>query len=175
MAGKKALSTPQKTAPVTAGDLGYARTATRLMVAGAVWRLWDQLRRDQGLDQQWLADRLGKDKSRVSRLLKGPGNWTMDTVADLLEAMEGRLTLVEATLYRDIAASSPIEPSLAALRESGQLWNVLEVKFEANAPVPARGASLDDTEEDEEGIFIISRSEIGCSSTVRRQINDIAD
>jgi hypothetical protein len=145
--------------PLGDADLGYGRTATRLMIAGAVWSLWEQLQLEKCVDQQWLADRLGKDKSRVSRLLKGPGNWTLDTVADLLEAMEGRLTHVEARFYRDIAATSPIEPCLSALRESGKLWNVLEVKFEsADTSALTDPLALDASEADRQMIFVVSPS-----------------
>lgn len=99
---------------LTETEKAYGRTGTRLQVAAAVWTLWDRLRKEQGLDQQWLADRMGKSKSRVSRLLKGPGNWTLDTVGDLLEAMQGRLTCVEAHTYDEIARG---EAWKATLRE----------------------------------------------------------
>lgn len=153
-----ALATVRKADAISVGDKGYARTATRLMIAGAVWDLWERLRREQGVDQQWLAGRLNKNKSRVSRLLKGPGNWTIDTVADLLEAMEGRLTVVDAKFYRDIAASSSIEPCLAALRDSGRLWNVIEVSFDSHDAVPTIGAGTTDTLEEREEMMILFTS-----------------
>lgn len=88
--------------PVSDTDKAYARMTTRIQVATAIWTMWDRLRNERGVDQQWLADRMGKNKSWVSRLLKGPGNWTLDTAGDLLAAMEGRLTLVEAHTYEEI-------------------------------------------------------------------------
>lgn len=91
--------------PISEADQAYARTMTRLMVSGAVWDLWDRIRKEQGLDQRWLAERLGKHESRVSRLLKEPGNWTIDTVADFLEAMNGRITEMEVKTYAEILAS----------------------------------------------------------------------
>src|SRR3954453_20298410 len=157
MARKKELATARKVKAISDGDKSYARTTTRLMIAGAVWQLWEQLRDEQGLDQQWLADRLDKDKSRVSRLLKGPGNWTIDTVADLLEAMEGRITMVETKFYRDIAASSSVEPSLAALRESGKLWNVIEVSFDSHE-MPPRVLGTTDLLEDREAMIVLYSS-----------------
>ncbi|MDQ0558669.1 hypothetical protein QO004_000444 [Rhizobium mesoamericanum] len=38
-----------------------------------------------------LAARLGKDPAQISRLLGAPGNWTIDTVAELLFAVDGSL------------------------------------------------------------------------------------
>ena len=103
--------------PLTAGDKAYARTFTRLQVAAAVWTLWKRRSQEKGWDQQWLADRLGRDKSRVSRLLNSPGNWTMDTVADLIEAMGARLCDIELVPYEEIvdAPRRPAPPSIAHL------------------------------------------------------------
>jgi hypothetical protein len=42
-----------------------------------------------GISRATLARRLGKRPEQVSRLLGGPGNWTLDTVSDLLFAING--------------------------------------------------------------------------------------
>jgi hypothetical protein len=42
-----------------------------------------------GLSQATLARRLGKRPEIISRLLGAPGNWTLDTVSDLLLAISG--------------------------------------------------------------------------------------
>jgi hypothetical protein len=42
-----------------------------------------------GLSQAELAGRMGKGADRVCRLLGAPGNWTLDTVSDLLFAISG--------------------------------------------------------------------------------------
>lgn len=95
-------SKARKAEPLTEARKAYSRTATRAKIASAIWRLWKKISQEQGLDQQWLADRMGTDKARVSRLLKAPGNWTIDTVADLLEAMESRLTDFEIVRYSEL-------------------------------------------------------------------------
>jgi hypothetical protein len=41
------------------------------------------------LTKATLARRLGKGADRVSKMLAGPGNWTIDTLADLLFAISG--------------------------------------------------------------------------------------
>src|SRR5688500_10676436 len=93
-----------KAKALTESQKAYARTATKLMIAAAIWRLWERVKEEDGVDQQWLADRLGKDKGNMSRLLKAPGNLTIETVADLLEAMNGRLTAFEVQRFNDLAA-----------------------------------------------------------------------
>jgi hypothetical protein len=42
-----------------------------------------------GLSQADLARRLGKGTDIVCRLLGGPGNWTLDTLSDLMFAISG--------------------------------------------------------------------------------------
>jgi hypothetical protein len=42
-----------------------------------------------GLSQADLARRLGKGSDLVCRLLGGPGNWTLDTLSDLMFAISG--------------------------------------------------------------------------------------
>ncbi len=90
--------------PLTDEQKAYARTATRLKVAASVWKLFDSLRREKGWTQERLAKRLGKNKSQVSRMLNGPGNWTLDTVADLLEAMDAKIVEIEVQSISEIAA-----------------------------------------------------------------------
>ena len=45
--------------------------------------------RRSGLTKAELARRLGKGQDRVSKMLGGPGNWTIATVSDLLFALSG--------------------------------------------------------------------------------------
>lgn len=42
-----------------------------------------------GLTQVALAQRIGKDPGRLSNTLSSPGNWTIDTIAELLFGMNG--------------------------------------------------------------------------------------
>jgi hypothetical protein len=46
----------------------------------------DRLRdaKANGLTQAKLAERIGKDPGRLSKTLSSPGNWTIDTIAELL-------------------------------------------------------------------------------------------
>jgi len=44
---------------------------------------------EAGVTRANIARRLGKDPAQVSRLLNSPGNWTIDTIAELLFAIDG--------------------------------------------------------------------------------------
>lgn len=54
-----------------------------------------------GLTRSELARRMGKRREIVTRLLSSPGNWTLDTVSDLLLATSGE--------ELDITSSSPFK------------------------------------------------------------------
>ena len=87
---------------LTKAEKAYVRTETRLAIAGAVVRLFEELEKEKKLNQVALADRLGVSRSRVSKLVTAPGNWTLDTVADLLAAMDAKLTAVDVKLRSEI-------------------------------------------------------------------------
>ncbi|HEY5105149.1 MAG TPA: helix-turn-helix transcriptional regulator [Caulobacteraceae bacterium] len=132
-------STEAKVEPISQKQAAYARTAVRLQVAGAVWDVFDRLRA-QGRTQDWLAARLGKSKARVSRLMNGPGNWTMDTLGDLLAAMDARVVDIDVRLNADIDSASPNQdhPWLdAPTRQGGEAAQVSETG-EAFRATPAK-------------------------------------
>lgn len=79
------LSDPNVGLPISQSDLAYVRTRNRLTAFKAVR---EEFRRSN-LSQSQLAERLKMDAGRLSRLLSAPGNWTMDTMADLMWAISG--------------------------------------------------------------------------------------
>ena len=72
--------------PEDRAAFGFARV--RNSAYDAVQKLWRR-RRDAGLTQQALADSIGMDPARLSKYLKGPGNWTLRTFGELVEGLDG--------------------------------------------------------------------------------------
>jgi|JI10StandDraft_1071094.scaffolds.fasta_scaffold331781_3 hypothetical protein len=70
--------------------LAYVAEATR----DALFDLITRRFMESGLTKAGLAKRLGKDASQVTRLLSLPGNWTIDTCAELLFAIDGSMLSV---------------------------------------------------------------------------------
>src|SRR6476620_8103448 len=81
------LSKPTGAEPIKATTFGYLRARTKRRAYDLVIREFKK----SGLTQADLARRLGKPHrtDQISKLLSGPGNWTLDTVADLLFAISG--------------------------------------------------------------------------------------
>lgn len=79
------LSKPASGEPVPLGTLAYLRARHKRRAYDLVLREFKK----SGISQAELARRLGKGTDRVCKLLAGPGNWTLDTITDLLFAISG--------------------------------------------------------------------------------------
>jgi len=71
-------------------EFGVARVKD--VVFEAVFVLWMQ-RQSEGWTQKRLADAIGRDKGWVSRNLSAPGNWTLRTLGELVQALDGELNV----------------------------------------------------------------------------------
>jgi transcriptional regulator with XRE-family HTH domain len=69
---------------------GYVRV--RDIAFDAVQALWRR-RRSEGITQLQLAEALGKDAGWVSKNLRGPGNWTLRTIGEFVEALKGEIEI----------------------------------------------------------------------------------
>jgi hypothetical protein len=70
--------------PIPVDKLAYFRRRLRLQLHDLVLRTFHQ---QETLTKAELARRIGRAPEVVNRLLGGPGNWTLDTVSDLLIGM----------------------------------------------------------------------------------------
>lgn len=72
-------------------NYGFARA--RDIAFAAIRDLWEQ-RQQSGMKQSDIAEAIGRDKAWVSRQLSGPGNWTLRTLGELCEALDGELEII---------------------------------------------------------------------------------
>lgn len=64
--------------------LAYFQERFRNRLYELVIEEFEKQQRENGLTQRELAQRINKSVSRVNKWLRTPGNWTLDTVSDLL-------------------------------------------------------------------------------------------
>ena len=105
------LSKPSGDARIPLGTLSFVRDKLRNDLHSAVLKAF----RESGLSQKELARRLGKnDTARLCKNLGAPGNWTINTAADLLFAIDGNFFAVSAidalALPRDISGPDWLNP-----------------------------------------------------------------
>jgi hypothetical protein len=79
------LSEPSDSDKISASVLAYFQERNRNRIHEIV--LTEFIK--SGITQTSLASRLGQKPARVSKLLGAPGNWTLDTVSDLLFSISG--------------------------------------------------------------------------------------
>lgn len=85
------LSKPNGAEQIPVGTFGYLRARNKRRVYDLVIKEFKR----SGLSQVDLARRLGKGTDRVCKILAGPGNWTLDTVSDLLFAISGGVSVYQ--------------------------------------------------------------------------------
>jgi len=78
--------------PISAGRLGYFRARLKNRLHAIVFDEFVRLEKTSGLTRRQLAARIGKKAEQITRWLGAPGNWTLDTVSDLLLAMNAEPT-----------------------------------------------------------------------------------
>lgn len=64
--------------------LAYLQERLRNRLYDFIIEEFERQQKENGLTQTILAKRINKDVSRVNKWLRTPGNWTIDTISDLL-------------------------------------------------------------------------------------------
>ena len=101
------LSKPSGDDQLPGAQLGFVAGKLRNDLHAVVLREF----KSSGLTQAELAKRLGKDKAWVSRTLGAPGNWTIDTAATLIFAINGSVLIVGSVDVDHPARSNFTKPA----------------------------------------------------------------
>jgi transcriptional regulator with XRE-family HTH domain len=72
-------------------DVYFFRQRLKNKVFQSVLSYFSKLSKEEGLTKKDLATLLGKDPSQITRWFSGPNNWTLDTISDLLFAMDAEV------------------------------------------------------------------------------------
>ena len=109
--------------PLSDYALGYLNERVRNSFYDYVLRRFHEAAERDGLTKARLAKRLGIAPARVTRLLGAPGNWTLDTVSELLVGIcrEELRPLSESYLERTPRnfQSTDLLMSLSAIQNNG--------------------------------------------------------
>jgi hypothetical protein len=123
------LSKPEGDERIPVGTLGYFEARNRNRLYEVV--LNEFLR--SGISQATLARRLGKNPDVVCRWLGAPGNWTLDTVTDLLFAISGAEPEYRLAYPLDGATRNYSEPEWLGSADGTDTTVRLELPVEAEA------------------------------------------
>lgn len=78
--------------PLSERDIYYFRQRFQNRVFQAVVAYFADRAETLGVTKKQIAERLGKDPAQITRWLSGPGNLTLDTVSDLLLALDAEMS-----------------------------------------------------------------------------------
>lgn len=100
------LSKPENGKRILPETLAYMRARAKRRAYDLVIKAF----KESGLSKAEVARRLGKGNDRVSRMLGGPGNWTIATVSDLLFAINAGEPKWEISFPLDRARRNDTKP-----------------------------------------------------------------
>lgn len=88
---------------ISVGHRSYFQERLRLRLYEAVIKEFIKEKEAHGLTQKALARRLNKRPEQINRWLSSPGNWTIDTVSDLLLGISASEPVIGVSSLRDQA------------------------------------------------------------------------
>lgn len=123
------LSEVQTAERISVGTLAYLQERLRARLYELVLR---EFRMHEGLTKKRLAERIGRRPEQITRYLSSPGNWTLDTVSDLLVGIAGAELVIGVSRLGDDAPRN--------MRAPEWLTEDVEVEGPLSAGMPSQGS-----------------------------------
>lgn len=126
-------------------DYGFARVRDKAF--DAVHALWGK-RKSEGVLLKDVAAKIGRDTGWVSKQLRGPGNWTLRTFGELVEALDGEAEIEVFGLEEPFASKSNYDAYSAHHPEASEAlrFNVTPDRtssaLKAKAPIATRANTI---------------------------------
>jgi transcriptional regulator with XRE-family HTH domain len=101
-----------------ARDIYYYRQRFKNRVFGRIVLFFAEEAERRGFTRKDIALSLNRDPAQVSRWLSGPSNMTLDTISDLLLAMDAEIETPKIIRFSDRSKSNYAHPLIMALEKN---------------------------------------------------------
>jgi len=120
--------------------LAYFRERLRNRLHQVILSRFLTLEDSRGFTRADLAHRIGREPTQITRWLGAPGNWTLDTVSDLLLGMASELDFTATFLREKTDIDTPQKPheSLTSMASPPPSSQTIPRSGIANAIAPQR-------------------------------------
>jgi len=119
---------------VTERDLHYSRQRQRNRVFTAVVSFFAEKAEEQGISKKDVASALKRDPSQITRWLAQPSNLTLDTISDILLALDAEMD-VRIVKFRDRHLANYMHPLAAQIKN-------IKTRQQFTASVPTSGSDI---------------------------------
>jgi transcriptional regulator with XRE-family HTH domain len=103
-----------KTEAKSARDVYYYRRRLKNRIFARLAAFFAEEAKRTGLTKKDLAERLNKDPAQITRWLSGPSNLTLDTLSDLLLAMDAEADPPQLVRFSERVTPNYVHPLIAA-------------------------------------------------------------
>lgn len=125
--------------PIDPADLAYERERLRNAFHEMVLRRFLKAKNTSGASKAIVARRLRKRPEQITRWLSGPGNWTIDTLADIMTAIDcDPVELLNtaprdrpSNIVHDVAALAAMSAAMKPAAEHKHLPKAQQTKLSA--------------------------------------------
>ena len=122
------------TSKISDRDLNFQRRLTRSRIYSELIAHYVKMSKTSGLKKHHLAALLGKDRAQITRLLSEPSNLTLDTISDLLLAMDAELEVQITPVSRDHVSMEDFMTAFAQIGQSRISGNVIDFRNSQELP-----------------------------------------
>jgi hypothetical protein len=107
------MKSSTKNEPKSPRDVAYYRERYRNRVFSKIVSFVNEVAQKEQITQKDMAERMGKDPAQLSRLFSHPSNLTLDTISDILLAVDAEAEPPVITQFKDKAEPNYIHPLIA--------------------------------------------------------------
>ena len=125
------MTSSTRNEPRSIRDISYYRQRYRNRVFAKLVDFISEQSDQRKITRRDIAERLNKDPAQITRLLSQPGNMTLDTISDLLLALDAEAEPPEIVLFEHRSPANYVHPLVARVADIAVTTDTLRAESSA--------------------------------------------